>query len=169
MVFTVQKMMQLNGSSTVTADIYSQVLLSSLAVEMDFHRNNHVFKLLQALGLQFWLQSRAAKWILLPVWDSHMQYAALTGKSSWKCYVFPKENKQAAPLCRTNQTSWWDLWFVTMRSWTLQVSNWTFPKGNLTASRCTEYCHLLASFSGMFFPGCAELQSICFKSTQLLT
>lgn len=61
MVFTVQKMMQLNGSSTVTADIYSQVLLSSLAVEMDFHRNNHVFKLLQALGLQFWLQSRAAK------------------------------------------------------------------------------------------------------------
>jgi len=54
-------MMQLNGSSTVTADIYSQVLLSSLAVEMDFHRNNHVFKLLQALGLQFWLQSRAAK------------------------------------------------------------------------------------------------------------
>lgn len=61
MVSTVQKMMQLNGSSTVTADIYSQALLSSLAVEMDFHRNNHVFKLLRALGLQFWLQSRAAK------------------------------------------------------------------------------------------------------------
>lgn len=142
-------MMQLNGLSAVTTDIYSQVLLSSLAVEKDFRRNKHAFKLLQALGLQFWLQSSVAKWVLLPAWDSHMQHAALTGKSSWKCFVFPKEDKQAATLCRTDQTSWWDLWSDRMRPWTLQVLNWTFLKGNLREHSFP--VHWVLTFSCLIF------------------
>lgn len=62
---TAGKMMQLSGSSTVTMDIHRQALLTTLAAEREFSKNKHVLKLLQALGQQFWLKSRAAKPVLL--------------------------------------------------------------------------------------------------------
>lgn len=42
--------MQLRGSSTVTTAIYTQALLTALAVEKEFYKNKDLFKLSQVLG-----------------------------------------------------------------------------------------------------------------------
>lgn len=97
-----------------------------------------------------------------------MQHAASTGAPSWTFFAIPEENKRAAPLPKPNQTSLWDLEVARIRPWTLQDLNLSISKGNL-CKQAAQHSHLLASFSDVLFPDCAGLQSISFKSTQLLT
>lgn len=136
--------MQLSGSSTVTMDVYRQVLLTTLAVEKEFSKNKHLLKLSQAPGQQFQLKNGAAKPVLLLMWDAcnmlHLLEHPLGNFLLFlkKISKLPPSSSQTKQACETQKL--WESDPEPYRTWTSP-----FPKAisKTHASQAQPSSHLI--------------------------
>lgn len=124
-----------------------QALLTTLAAETGFPKNKHLFKLLQALGRQFWLKSRAAKPALLLMQGACKTLQLLEHPLGNFLLLFLKKTSKlpSSPSQSKQDCETWKLQEPDLEPGT----TWSGPFPQVTLETASQHSLLLSSFSNV--------------------